>query len=120
MRSFDSIYERLLDYADNMKVIDRHEHIYPYKTFTGDEPDVLSDYLSHYITTDLQSAGMNSRDIEKARDYKIGIIERFRRLEPYLERVRNTSYYRSLEIAAQRIHNTNKISIDTIEELNDK
>ena len=116
----NNIYERLLNYADNMKIIDTHEHLHPHKIYLGDKPDVLGDYLSHYISTDLMSAGMNGQDLEKAKDYKINIIERFKLLEPYLDCVKNTSYYRSLEIAARKIHKINEISMRTIEELNAK
>ena len=124
MRNFDNIYERLLNCADSMKIIDTHEHIDPYKNYVyseeGEPPDVLRDYLSHYISTDLQSAGMSAGDLSIVTDYKLDITGRFKILEPYLERVKNTSYYRSLEIAAKKIHKINGISLKTIVELNEK
>ena len=127
MHNFNNIYERLLNYADSMKIIDTHEHIDPYKTHLGEQPDILCEYLSHYISTDLRSAGMPESyvgvtpdSVSKVCDYKIDIIERFKILEPYLNQVKNTSYYRSLEIAARKIHKINEISLKTIEELNEK
>ena len=124
MQNYNNIYERLLNYADSMKIIDTHEHLAPDKNYIcgdkGEPPDVLRDYISHYITTDLMSAGMPEKDIEKVQDYKFDIIERFKILEPYLNQVKNTSYYRSLEIAAKKIHGVNEISIKTIGELNEK
>jgi len=120
MQKYENIYERLLNYANNMKIIDTHEHLHPYKNYPGDEPDVLSDYLSHYITTDLKSAGMKEDVLNIVKDYKNCIRERFKILEPFLERVKNTSYYRSLETGAKIIHGINKISKTTIEELNEK
>lgn len=113
-------FEHLLEYVDNMRIIDTHEHLHPYKNYLGDTPDVLCDYFSHYITTDLFSAGMSQDDLNKVKDFKINITERFKLLEPYLNCVKNTSYYRSLETGAKKVHNINGISIDTIEELNDK
>ena len=127
MQNFNNTYERLLNYADKMQIIDTHEHLHPEKKYIGDEPDVLCDYLSHYISTDLQSAGMPVSYVGigpnftgKVCDYRINITERFKILEPYLDRVKNTSYYRSLEISARKIHNVSEISINTIEELNAK
>ena len=111
-------YEHLLNIADNMKIIDTHEHLNPHKNYLGDTPDILCDYFSQYITTDLFSAGMSDNDMDKIKDLKIDIIKRFKILEPYLNCVKNTSYYRSLEIGAKKVHNINSISIDTIEELN--
>jgi len=120
MQNFNNIYERLLNYADNMKIIDTHEHLQPNRNYCGDQPDILCDYLSHYISTDLTSAGMNGQDLGKVKDYKLDITERFKILEPWLDCVKNTSYYRSLEIAAGKIHKISEISIKTIEELNEK
>ncbi|MCL2420692.1 MAG: amidohydrolase family protein [Defluviitaleaceae bacterium] len=118
MTNFNNVYERLLNYADNMQIIDTHEHLTPHKNYLGDEPDVLNDYFSHYISSDLQSAGMPEAYWEKSSDYKIDIIDRFKMLEPYMNCVKNTSYYRSLEISARKIHKVDEISIHTIEELN--
>jgi hypothetical protein len=121
MKNYDNVFERLMNYADNMKIIDTHEHLQPHSNYCGEQPDVLCDYFSHYITTDLFSAGMPVEDLEKkVCNFKIDINERFKMLEPYLEQVKNTSYYRSLEIAAKKIHKINGISIRTIEELNEK
>ena len=120
MKNSGNIYERLLNYADNMKIIDTHEHLHPNQTYLGDQPDVLCDYFRQYVTTDLMSAGMSESAIEQIRDYKLNITERFKTLEPFLNQVKNTSYYRSLEIAAKKIHDINEISINTIEELNEK
>jgi hypothetical protein len=120
MKKFENIYEDLLNFSSNIKVIDTHEHLHPHKNFSGDEPDVLCDYLSHYISTDLQSAGMSESDLNKVKDYKFDLMERFKILEPYLEQVKNTSYYRVLEISAKKIHKINEISNKTIVELNEK
>jgi len=120
MQNYNNRYERLLNYADNMKIIDTHEHLHPQSTYLGEQPDVLCDYLSHYISTDLMAAGMPGDDLDKVKDYKTDIHERFKILEPYLDQVRNTSYYRSLEIAAKKIHKISEISVKTIGELNEK
>ncbi|MDR2569186.1 MAG: amidohydrolase family protein [Oscillospiraceae bacterium] len=120
LTDFNKHYELLKDYADNMQIIDTHEHINPHKNYQGDEPDVLRDYLSHYITTDLLSAGMSVQDLDKIKDAKNDLHKRCKLLEPYLNQVKNTSYYRSLELAVQKIHNVNEISANTIEELNAK
>jgi glucuronate isomerase len=120
MEKIKNIYERLLSYSDNMKIIDTHEHLHPYKNYLGDEPDVICDYMEHYITTDLQSARMIESDLNKVKNYKLDLEERFKILEPYLDKVKNTSYYRSLEIAAEKIHGINGLTIKTIRELNER
>jgi len=120
MNNYESIYEQLMEYANNMQIIDTHEHLNPHKNYVGDEPDIMRDYFSHYITSDLQSAGMSAQEIDKIHDVGTDLIERFTLLEPWLDQVKNTSYYRSLEISAKKIHDINEISRNTIEGLNEK
>ena len=115
-----NIYEHLLEKANTIKIIDTHEHLNPYKNYLGDAPDILCDYLSHYISTDLMAAGMTGPDLDKVRDCKTDIFERFKILEPYLDCVKSTSYYRALKIVASKIHKIPDITIQTIEELNEK
>jgi len=120
MKSYAALYERLMNYADSMKIIDTHEHLQPHKNFLGDAPDVLCDYLSHYISTDLQSAGMRGDELEAVRDHRACINERYSALEPWLDAVRNTSYFRALDISARKLHGVNGITRETIEELNER
>jgi len=120
MEKYYTAYERLMEYADTMQIIDTHEHLNPHKNYLGDEPDVLRDYLSHYITDDLQSAGMGEKELEIVRDPGKSVGERFALLEPWLDRVKNTSYYRAIEIGADKIHGVGVISRDTIDELSGK
>lgn len=120
MRSFDNIYSRLLSYAESMQIIDTHEHLNPFKNYVGDKPDVLCDYFSHYISSDLMSAGMSEDELTKIRNTGVDVSKRFDILEPWLNQVKNTSYYRSLEISAKSIHGVNGISRDTIGELQTK
>jgi len=118
MQNFIDVYECMMDYASNMLIIDTHEHLDPYRNYLGDEPDILRNYMSHYISTDLLSAGLSKQDLEEICDYNSSILDRFKLLEPYLDCVKNTSYYRSLEIAAKKIHGFDEISSKTIEDLN--
>ena len=120
MNNYNSIYDRLMSYADNMQIIDTHEHLHPHKNYVGDVPDVLCDYFSHYITSDLMSAGMSEEELKKISNTDVDVAKRFALLEPWLIQVKNTSYYRSLEISAKKIHGINEISCTTIEELYEK
>ena len=117
MQNNTGIYDQLMEFADSIQIIDTHEHLPPGKNYWGDEADIFTEYFSHYITSDLQSAGMSSQDLDKIQNAKLDLIERYKLLEPWLMQVRNTSYYRSLEIAAGKIHGIDSISIDTVEEL---
>ena len=110
-------YAELMRVAENMPVIDTHEHLPLEGTFVGPKPDVLADYLSHYISSDLRAAGMDQEDYARACDSGIDLMERWSLLEPWLEQVKNTSYYKSLQIAIQKIHGIDDMVGETIEAL---
>jgi len=111
-------YARLLATADGMPVIDTHEHLPLSFSYQGDAPDILCDYLSHYLSSDLRAGGMPKEDVERVRDCKVNLMERWPLLEPWLNQVKNTSYYKSVQIAMQKIHGIDDMTGDTIQALN--
>ena len=110
-------FTRLMRIAQSMPVIDTHEHLPLHETFVGKKPDVLADYLSHYISSDLRSAGMSQEDYERACDCEIDLMERWALLAPWLEQVKNTSYYRSLQLAMRRLHGIDDMTEGTLQAL---
>jgi len=110
-------YLQLMAIAEEMPVIDTHEHLPLHGHFLGEKPDILADYFSHYITSDLLAAGMPRELPEKLRDANVGLMERWALLAPWLERVKNTSYYKSLQIAMQKIHGIEDMTGETIQAL---
>ena len=112
-------FAELMRIAETMPVIDTHEHLPLQETFVGPKPDVLADYLSHYISSDLRAAGMTQEDYERVCDCGIDLMERWSLLEPWLEQVKNTSYYKSLQIAMQTIHGIDDMTGGTIQALNE-
>ncbi|MCL2495090.1 MAG: amidohydrolase family protein [Oscillospiraceae bacterium] len=112
-------YAALIGIAEAMPVIDTHEHLPLKAHFQGKKPDILADYLSHYISSDLRAAGMTLEDYDRARDAGIDLMERWTLLEPWLDQVRNTSYYKSLQIAMRKIHGIDDMTGDTIRALNE-
>ena len=110
-------FAELMRIAETMPVIDTHEHLPLQGTFVGPKPDVLADYLSHYISSDLRAAGMPEEAYEKACNCNIDLMERWPLLEPWLDQVKNTSYYKSLQIAMQTIHGIDDMTGETIQAL---
>jgi uncharacterized protein len=116
----NNVFSSLLHEADNIEIIDTHEHLDPYNTYNGDTPDVLAEYFFQNISTDLMSAGMSKSELDRIKNPEEDIEIRYAKLEPYLDRVRNTSYFRSIERAAQLIHGVQTIDKLTIRALNDR
>jgi hypothetical protein len=110
-------YSTLLDYIQSLKIIDTHEHI-PLESARPQNTDVLSEWLTHYFSCDLISAGMTDGELAAVKDCSKDINERWKIAEPYWHAAEFTGYGRSLSIAARDIYGINQINKDTIEELN--
>ncbi len=102
-----------------MPVIDTHEHLPPYEQ---ERPagDVLTEYLSHYLSSDLVSAGLAPEDLSRARDARGDILERWALIEPFWNWCRHTGYARALDLSVQKLYGIDGIHRDTIAALNDR
>ena len=116
----DKIYNEILDYIKKLEIIDTHEHLPSFEADRERDTDVLKEYLTHYFSCDLISAGFSKSDYKKIIESKLPIIEKWKLAEPYWEVSKYTGYGRSLEIAAKEIYGIDGISKSTIEELNNK
>ena len=111
------IFDRIYAEVRNMPVIDTHEHL-PWNEINGQNRDVLGEYLIHYMSSDIRSAGLSEADFNKVTDGNIDITERWNIVEPYWEFARYTGYGRSLDIAVKGIYGIDGVNRNTVEELN--
>lgn len=100
-----------------MRVIDTHEHLHWTARPTNNK-DVLREYLIHYMSSDVKSAGLKQADFDKVTNREINIMERWNIVEPYWEFSRYTGYGRALDIAVKGIYGIDGVNRGTIEELN--
>ncbi len=115
-------YDKLLEYAWSLNIIDTHEHIIREEIWKNAPGDVLSDWLQLYFSCDLVSAGLSHKELEIVRDPSASrpIMERWKIVEPYWNAARNTGYGRALDIAAKGLYGVNGVNRETIEELNER
>lgn len=113
-----SSYDSLREHVFTLPIIDTHEHLTP---FEAKRPriDVLAEYLTHYFSCDLVSAGLSDAGLAQAVDSSKPIAQRWRIVEPYWNAARNTGYGRALDIAVRGLYNLPRIDAETIEPLND-
>jgi len=112
------IYDEIYEYVIKLEIIDTHEHLPPYESKRQKDTDILKEYLSHYFSCDLVSAGLKQADLQKVVNNKLPLMERWNLVEPYWEIARNTGYGRSLDITVKGIYGIEKICRTIIEELN--
>lgn len=108
----------LLDHINTLKIIDTHEHL-PLEKDCPPKADVLAEWLTHYFSCDLVSAGLSDPDLAKARDSSQDLLQRWSLVEPYWQAARSTGYGRALEWAARDLYGIDGISRHTILALNE-
>ena len=113
-----NVYEDLLAYIDTLQIIDTHEHL-PNEADRPKDVDVLAEYLTHYFSCDLISAGLSDEDLARVKDSSKDLLQRWRRVEPYWDAARSTGYGRALDLAARGLYGIDGISRRTIGALND-
>ncbi|MFW6016821.1 MAG: amidohydrolase family protein [bacterium] len=116
----NDIYKEILNEVEKIPVIDTHEHLPSKEENLDQDRDILNEYLSHYMSSDLISAGLGHDRLKKVKDSSIPILKRWEIVEPYWEQCRYTGYGRALDISVNKIYNIESINKNTIEELNEK
>jgi len=111
-----SAQDQLQEYIDGLTIIDTHEHL-PDEENRPAENDVLAEWLTHYFSCDLVSAGLNPKDLERAKDSSGDLLERWDIVAPYWHAARSTGYGRALDIAARGVYGIAEVSRDTIVDL---
>lgn len=119
----DSTFEKIVGYVNELEIIDTHEHLPSSEAawledYRNNGGDVFKEYLSHYFSCDLVSAGLPQADLQKVRTSDLPLMEKWALLEPYWDVARHTGYGRSLDRAAHGIYGIEGIQRETIEELN--
>jgi uncharacterized protein len=111
-----STQDQLQEYIDGLTIVDTHEHL-PDEENRPAENDVLAEWLTHYFSCDLVSAGLKPEDLERVRDSSGDLLERWDIVAPYWHAARSTGYGRSLDIAARGIYGIDGVGRDTIGDL---
>lgn len=113
------LYERLLEKVSKLPVIDTHEHLWwDEASICKEDDDVLREYLTHYLKSDIISAGLSQSDLRLVLNHDLPIAQRWRIVEPYWNVSRYTGYGRALDISVKAIYGIDGVNRNTIEELN--
>jgi hypothetical protein len=115
----DDLERGLFDDISAMPVIDTHEHLPFAESDRPRDVDVLREYLSHYLSADLVSAGLAPASLERAKDPRVPLAERWKCVEPFWEACRFTGYARALDIAVRGIYGIDGIRGGTIAPLDE-
>ena len=118
-------YEAIREYVDTLHIIDTHEHLLKNNAdwaacVKNPHWDILTEYLQHYMSSDLRSAGLSAADLEKVKRADTPVEDRWAVVEPYWNAARHTGYTRCLDLAVRDLHGLPGLTRDTIREANKK
>ncbi len=114
-----TIYERVW----RTPFIDTHEHLPEEKdrlVGTSDSRVKSDDWtmvLSHYLSSDILTAGMPQKQVDKFFSPKVDPIDKWSLLEPYWPAVKNTGYGQAVAIAMNRLYGVDELSDKTIKKV---
>ena len=111
--------EKLREFVFGLEIMDTHEHLPTFEKSRPKGMDVLAEYLQHYFSCDLVSAGLSDEGLILARDATKPLMKRWRTVEPCWEAARHTGYGRALDIAAREIYGIPQINGRTLGRLNE-
>lgn len=112
----DSIFRKVF----STPFIDTHEHLIEEKgRLSGtSHPRVSADdwsvLFSHYINSDLRTAGMTNRELDSFFSPAVDPLEKWKILEPYWFAVKNTGYGQASLIAIQALYGVEDLSAATV------
>ncbi len=112
------INNELLDYLNSIEIFDTHEHLPPYEDLRDKDTDILKEYMTQYVSTDMISAGLPVKELEKLFNTSIPLMDRWKIAEKYWDICRYTGHGRALELSVKELYGIDRINRETIEELN--
>ena len=102
-------YENIFEYVQSLPIIDSHEHLACWEHQREKQTDILREYLAHYFSSDLVTAGMRFDDVESLRDVSRPLMERWKQAEPYWKLARTTAYGRALDLTVKTLYGEKQI-----------
>jgi len=112
----------LPEIAENLAaipVIDCHEHFPEESTRIRKNLD-FGHLFTGYAGSDLAVAGMPQADVQRLTNSQADIDEKWRLIEPYYQRTRNTAYIRALEIAFRDLYGIESLTQKTYRQLTEQ
>ncbi|MEM3785896.1 MAG: amidohydrolase family protein [Nitrososphaeria archaeon] len=110
----------LYDFIENLWIIDSHEHTVQEVERVSSEADPLQILLSQYASSDLISSGLSLEDYVRALNLNVPLKERWRVIEPFWGKAKNTTYFEVINIALNDLYGVSELDENTIEVLSEK
>ncbi|MEM3507649.1 MAG: hypothetical protein QXT31_08390, partial [Candidatus Bathyarchaeia archaeon] len=104
----------LYDFIENLWITDSHEHTVQEVERVSSEADPLQIILSQYASSDLISSGLSLEDYVRALNLNVPLKERWRVIEPFWGKAKNTTYFEVINIALNDLYGVSELDENTI------
>ena len=104
--------------------IDTHEHLPDESARLSQNPplNIANDWstlFSHYLNSDLRSAGMSQEDLDRFLGREADPLEKWKLLEPWWPAVKHTGYGQNAAISIRELYGIDEVNRNTIPQLQD-
>lgn len=99
----------IYDYVKRLSIIDTHEHL-PFFEKQRQRNDVIAEFLTHYLSSDLVSAGLPGGDLSKARGNGLSVEEKWELIGDYWEACRTMRCIRTCAMRFGNLWHASRIS----------
>lgn len=115
--NINQIYQELLPEIARIPLADTHEHLLPEPEYLKTKNDFFNLFFPHYASSDLISAGMNTKTLEYLRTGDDPVEKKWKNFSAYWRNMENTSFARVIKIAVKDLYNIDVIDEGSIGEL---
>lgn len=122
------VHPVIREFVERTPIVDTHEHLIEESRRLGapredDKFHPCNDWaylFRHYAEDDLRSAGMPEEVASVVWSPTAEPLEKWRAVEPYFNKAKNTGYLRAGRIAAQVLYGEEDVNADTVERITEK
>ncbi len=112
-------FDKIMPRVQETLLVDTHEHLIEEEDrLKGNNPRIKSNdwsfLLSHYINSDLITAGMSEKSFRTFLSQEVEPLEKWNLIEPFWPAVKNTGYGQAVEIAARQLYQVDGLTRESI------
>lgn len=120
-----ALHRRISNFVNSTPFVDTHEHLWEESTRLENKvgkrknlpaPD-FGMLMCHYSDSDLKVAGMSGDDYKTLVGYELGPSDKWRIVEPYYKRCRNTGYQRCIRESIRMLFGESDIRAENCESI---
>lgn len=117
-----ALQQRIREEIDKIPIIDSHQHLIPPQLLAQRTNLDVSYLFAAYVSFELASAGMPTKDFEELRNVesKLSSQQRWELIRPWYQRCWNTAFCEAIRLGVQDLYGYDDITDDTHEAISAK